>query len=104
MDALSKALFVVIATALLAQGVRNTLWSESREQDRFRALVRRGLAAHMATSGFSIALFGGLLAYASRSVPFSLAWQTLGLAIVVLGCITVLHDTQLMNWAGTHEI
>ncbi len=80
----------MIAVALLIQGLRNILWTAAREQERFRAIVSRGLASHMATNGIMVVVFGGLLAYSSRSVPLSLSWQVLGLAIVILGCITVL--------------
>lgn len=87
---LSKSLFAVTAAALLVQGVRNILWSESKEQERFRSIVRRGLRAHMAINGILIVIFGGVLAYASRTVPSSSSWQILGLAIVLLGCIVLL--------------
>ncbi len=87
---LSDALFAVIAVTLLFQGIRNIFWSESKEKERFRSIVSLGLSSHMNRSGLSIVIFGGLLAYASRTVPSSIYWQSLGLAIVLLGCITLL--------------
>lgn len=81
----SNALFVAVGAGLFALGGRNLFWNEDREQQRFRDIVSRGLAAVMAQSGILNVLFGGLLAYASRSVPYSFSWQVLGLAIVLLG-------------------
>ena len=80
----------MIGAALLIQGVRNLLWSEAKEQIRYRSILSRGLSTHMAANGMQIVLFGGLLTYASRSVPASVSWQIVGLAIVLLGCITLL--------------
>jgi uncharacterized membrane protein len=84
-DALAKVLFVVIGAAFFFLGGRGLFWNEAREVERFRAIVSRGLATVMAESGVRNVLFGGLLAYASRTVPYSLSWQVLGLAIVILG-------------------
>ena len=81
----STLLFATIAAAFLLLGGRNLLWNEAKELERFRAIVSRGLATVMAESGVLNVLFGGLLAYASRTVPYGLSWQILGLAIVVLG-------------------
>ena len=85
MDTLSQILFVTIAAAFLFLGGRNLLWNEARELERFRAIVSRGLATVMAESGIRNVLFGGLLAYASRAVPYGISWQILGLAIVIMG-------------------
>ena len=74
----------------MAQGIRNGLWSTAKEQVRFRRLVSAGLARSIVTSGIQIVLFGGLVAFASRSVPQTIAWQILGLSIVVLGSIGML--------------
>jgi uncharacterized membrane protein len=84
-DALAQVLFVAVGAAFFFLGGRNLLWNEARELQRFRDIVSRGLAIVMAESGIRNVLFGGLLAYASRPVPYSISWQVLGLAIVVLG-------------------
>lgn len=85
MDALEKVLFVAVGAAFFVLGGRNIFWNEAKELQRFRAIVSRGLATVMAESGVANVLFGGLLAYASRTVPYSLSWQILGLAIVIMG-------------------
>ena len=90
MITLQQLLFVAVTAALFLQGVRNCLWSLTKEQHRFAAIANLGLITHMVTSSVRIILFGGLIAYASRAVPHTLAWQVLGLAVVVLGCVTFL--------------
>ena len=90
MITLQHLLLVAVTAALFLQGVRNCLWSLTKEQRRFEAITNRGLITHMVTGSVRIILFGGLIAYASRAVPHTLAWQMLGLAVVVLGCATFL--------------
>ena len=69
MDAFSKVLFVAVALSLLTRGIRNVLWSEANEKRRFLLLVSHGLEKPMTRSGIVSVLFGGMLAYAARSVP-----------------------------------
>ena len=80
-----SVLVISITAVFFVLGGRNLFWNEAKEQQRFRAIVSRGLATVMAESGIINVLFGGLLAYASRTVPYSFSWQILGLAIVILG-------------------
>ena len=90
MNLVSTLAFYFVAVAFFTLGYRNLLWTIDREKRRLRLIVDRGLAAHLFSNAVWLILFGGILAYAARGVPDSVAWQTLGLAIVVLGALTFL--------------
>jgi hypothetical protein len=87
MDAWSEVSFFLVAAGFLSLGVRNVLWTLPKEQSRFCSLVRTGLAKKLLLNGAWLVLFGGLIMFAARTVPHSVSWQVLGLAIEVLGVI-----------------
>ena len=87
MDTWAAVAFFLVTAGFLGLGIRNILWSLTKEQIRFRSLVTNGLARSILNSGLSIVVLGGLVAFAARTVPHSVSWQILGIAIVALGCI-----------------
>jgi len=89
MDAWSEVSFFLVAAGFLSLGVRNVLWTLPKEQSRFRSLVGTGLAGKLLLDGVWLVLFGGLIMFAARTVPHSVSWQVLGLAVQVLGVIGV---------------
>ena len=89
-DTLSQIIFVLIAVAFFALGIRNGFWSRAKEQDRFQKVVSRGLASHLMISGTLIMSLGVLIMFAARIVPNRLACMIFGLAVELLGLIVVL--------------
>ncbi len=93
MEYLPQVAFVLVAAGLFVRGYLNVTWTLSKEHDRFRHLVEFGLARSMTRNAIVIVLFGGLLAFAARSLAYAQAWQYLGAAIVLLGSTSFLVAT-----------
>ena len=88
METWAEVAFFLVSVGFITMGIRNVLWSLSKEQQRFQKLISNGLANSILRNAVWLIAFGGLVAFAARTVPHSVSWQVLGAAIVVLGCIS----------------